>query len=82
MKLEHCFKCKKQIEFRDKKNPNVIDDKKSQMNKLETSRRSEGCDCFVFWYCDICWYKMGTLVQMKGYLPRGMDGFSEIENYG
>src|SRR3990170_2274101 len=74
-KLEHCQKCGKQIEFFEKGKKNVHDDKKSEMNKLESSRRSQGCDVYTHWYCDDCWGDMEDLLQDKGFLPPGFHGF-------
>jgi hypothetical protein len=83
LKLEHCFKCAKQIEFRDKKRPNVTDDKKSEMNRLETHPNYvQSASVYEFWYCNGCWFQMGNILQMKGYLPRGLDGFAEEEKWG
>jgi len=69
MKLEHCQKCKKQIEFRDKKNPNHRDDIRSQMNKIETARRSRSASVYTFWYCDDCWSLLEILLNDKKYIP-------------
>jgi len=74
-KLEHCQKCGKQIEFFEKGKKNVHDDKKSEMNQLESSRRSQGCDVYTHWYCDDCWGDMEDLLQDKGFLPPGFHGF-------
>lgn len=77
MRLEHCQKCSVQVEFFEKGNNRVHDDKKSQMNRLESARRSEGADVNTFWYCNDCWFKMEQVLQDKGYLPRGMSsGFN------
>ena len=80
MELQHCFKCLKQIEFRKKGEENILDDKKCDMNKLEAhADYVNSAYVFEFWYCGECWIKIGSWMQMHGYLPRGMDGFSQVE---
>jgi len=76
-KLEHCQKCGKQIEYYEKDKNNVHDNKKSEMNRLEASRRSIGCTVYTYWYCDSCWYDMELLLQSKSFLPKGFHGFEK-----
>jgi len=79
-KLEHCQKCGKQIEFRDKKNPRQLDDEKSQMNQLE-SKEFDTASVFIHYFCNGCWSKLEYLLQEKGFLPRGINqGFNNLDD--
>jgi len=78
-KLEHCQKCGKQIEYMDKKNSTHLDDKKSQMNQLQ-SQEHDTADVYTHYFCDECWSKLQWLLQEKGFLPRGINqGFNNID---
>jgi len=79
-RLEHCQKCSKQIEYRDKKNPTHLDEKKSQMNQLQ-SQEHDTASVFTHLYCNECWSKLQFLLQEKGYLPSGISqGFNNLDD--
>jgi len=71
MKLEHCHKCKKQLEFAKKKSEiNSYDNSETRMTdncELKMYKDNSGA---TFNYCNGCYYDLKMLLSVKGFIKQ------------